>query len=403
MEYVIINALLYTVALLIYWRYKHQIDLGFIVLASLTIIGILGIPTYYLLNFLVQRNITLLPYLYLFIVILLFIRPYLSTKGDLFDRIKVKSQNKIELIAYLFIISSFFSFYILLPIALQNIKDGDWNQIRNELYNGDVDIIYKNSFERILLIFNQYFRLISIIIFYYYLTFQKKSKMIIFLLGLSCVIPTVLSSISIASRGMIVNLLIEFLAGFVLFKKSLPNSIIKSLYIISIFIVSLLLFYSIVVTNSRFGENSSQYSTGLTSSLSLLDYFGHPMLTFNDGIASMHKYANGKYFFHYILDALKIDADINQSELGGNWGTSFFTFVGAFYIDFGPWGTLLLSIILPYFIKKNIMGDVIYFENLFLYYFFYIFFLEGIFVTGQSAIIPWLFASLIYLFLKLKL
>lgn len=395
MDYVIINAIIYVVTVLIYWRYRKQFDLGFFILIVFASIAVLAIPHHFFLDSLYKRSISFLPFIYLYVVLLLFIRPYFGF--NLTSKIKARSIKKLERLVYLFVIASFISIYAVLPFALANIESGEWSQVRNELYEDDLVIYYSNFLEHLMLIINQYLRLIAILILFYFIGLQKHSVALMILLGLSCVIPTLLVSVVTSSRGTLVGLMMEFVAGFIIFKQQIPPSIKKIIYFSFLITIAVFLIFSIAVTDSRFGQDSGyDYS----SSFSVLDYFGQPMLVFNDGIASMHNYANGKYFFKFIFDALSINSDINQYKLGGNWGLSFFTFIGAFYIDFGPFGTFFLALILSYFILKNIKRRVIYFENLYLYYFFYIFFLEGVFVTGYSSILTWIFAFIIYFFLR---
>lgn len=397
MEYIIFNALLYLFTLIVYWIIKRKFNLGFLILTAYTLIASLAIPYDYFLGLLYPHDVTLLPFVYLFIVLLIFIRPYLKYDENLVDKIKVRSVNKLKIIAYLFILSMFFSAYILLPEAIKNIEGGEWQDVRNELYSGDLEVAkYSNFLEQIMLIYNQYFRLVSIVIFFYFLTLKKQNRLFIVLLGLSCFVPIMLMSICTSSRGMMANLFLEFLAGFFLFKSQLSVAIKKKLYKVGLIFVSTILVYSIAVTISRFGEETNYGS----SELSLLDYFGQPMLVFNDGVADMDSYANGKYFFKILLEILGYDATYDQVRMGGHWGFGFYTFIGSFFIDFGPIGTFIIALFFPILIKRNVDGKVIYFENLFLFYFFFIFFLEGVFVTGESSIIAWLFAMVVYLFLK---
>lgn len=398
MEFIIFNALLYLITLIVYWKIKCRFDLGFLILVAYALIASLAIPYDYFLGSIYPHEVTLLPFVYLFIVLLIFIRPYLKYDESIVERLKVRSLTKLKIIAYLLILSMFFSAYILLPEAIKNVQGGEWRNVRNELYSGDLEVVmYNNFIEKIMLIYNQYFRVLSILIFFYFLTLKRQSKIFIFLLGLSCFVPIMLMSICTSSRGMMLNVFLEFAAGFILFKPQFTEATKKKIYTTGIVFVSIILIYSIAVTVSRFGEETSYGS----SELSLLDYFGQPMVVFNDGVFDMYSFANGKYFFKLLFEILGFDSTYDQIRMGGHWGVGFYTFIGAFFIDFGPIGTLIIALVFPFFIKKNVDRKVIYFENLFLYFFFFLFFLEGVFVTGESSVISWLFAITAYLFLKL--
>jgi oligosaccharide repeat unit polymerase len=150
--------------------------------------------------------------------------------------------------------------------------------------------------------------------------------------------------------------------------------------------------YSIAVTVSRFGDNAKGSS--------LLSYFGHSMLTFNYGLAdSIHTYMNGEYFFSWFFDKLGLTqyGGVEHSVLGTHFGTAFYTFVGAWYLDFGPLGTFIIAIIFPFIIslcfryKKSVDIADIY---MFLFYMDYL--VMGVFVIGRGNALVWLMAFLIY-------
>lgn len=120
MDLVIFNAILYLSTAVIYFYKRRVIDIGFILLSIYSFVAIMAIPCHYFLNVLWQRNITLFPFLYLYIVLLLFFRAYLLPTDELCLRIKERNLNKLKLLAVIYIMSSVVVVILLLPQVFAN-------------------------------------------------------------------------------------------------------------------------------------------------------------------------------------------------------------------------------------------------------------------------------------------
>jgi oligosaccharide repeat unit polymerase len=397
MEIVIFNALLYTSTFLIYLVNKKSFDLGLLFLFIYSVVAIVAIPHHFFLDIIYKRDISILPFIYLFFVFLLFFRPYLG--WNMKNVVLVRSMEKLRFLAFIYFISSIIAVKLMAPTALANLQSGEWGKIRQEIYTTDKVLLYENGFEHLMLLINQYLRGFVILVFFQFIYLRKIGALYTCLLGFSLIIPVFLISMIQSSRGMLIDISLELLAAYVIFKNFLPTfarKIIRLGALISLFGV---LSFSFAVTNSRFGENSG---AEVSTIFSLLDYFGQPMLVFNHGVAGMEGFANGKYFFSYILDMFEINTEFNEVELGGKFGQGFMTFVGNFFIDFGPWLTLGIAGFIPIFINNMVRKEIIYIENLFLFYYFYCYFLKGIFVVAPGSIVGWLIAIFIYLFNRIS-
>jgi hypothetical protein len=76
--------------------------------------------------------------------------------------------------------------------------------------------------------------------------------------------------------------------------------------------------------------------------------------------------------------------DFQASQIGGTWGTAFFTFVGWLYIDWGPIGTIIISLILAFFWDNYIKRKEWHISDIFLFFCYYDFLLNGVFVVGRN-------------------
>jgi oligosaccharide repeat unit polymerase len=390
MEIVIFNASLYLITLLIYWRKRRKIDIGVILLSLYTLVAIVCVFNYALGGDIWELR--LWPFLYLYIVVMLFFRPYFFDNDTLFEKLKVRNRQVLRIMFVLYIFFALVAIYYSLDEAIYNLRTTQWAFIRNELYKGQVEL-YSNQVERAAKIFVDYLRPLFIILFFYYLTKKDANTLWLVVSAIAIIIPVTLAAIIVVSRGMFVTLALDLFAGYLIFRKGISKAIKKKLGIIFLIFLILALSFSINVTISRFGESQKW--------LSILDYFGHSMLTFNYGIAdSIIRFGNGKYFFDWFLPFLNIEP-IDFDLLGSHFGTRFFTFVGAWYIDFGPVATFLIALILP-----SLMAGIFRYKkrvdiaDLFIFLFYLDYLLGGVFVVGKGYALPWSITFLVYLIIK---
>lgn len=139
-----------------------------------------------------------------------------------------------------------------------------------------------------------------------------------------------------SSRGLLVEFILSIIVCFYLFKAKFTNSLLRHIKLLFGVLLFLILLYSFSVTASRFGDETDKLPEEYSQNISLVDYFGQSFLVFNSGVYPMHTYANGKYMLKYLYSIAGEDTSIEQNVLGASYGTGFFTFVGALYIDFGP-------------------------------------------------------------------
>jgi oligosaccharide repeat unit polymerase len=324
---------------------------------------------------------------------MLAIRPFFINFNTVIDNIKIRNVTFINVFIYAYIFCALIDIYYGSSRAIMNIVSGEWSSTRNDLYAGDVQL-YNNQLQRFAMIFVGYFKPLAIIIFFVGMMIDAVKTKWILLLFLSITISTFVISINTASRGMLVGLFASLFCGFILFKNRLPNYWKKTIYILGSSLVGVSLIYALAVTESRFGESNQ--------SSSLLFYFGHSMLTFNYGLTdTISNFANGSYFFDSFVNIFKFDRFVT-SDLGTHFGTNFFTFVGAWYIDFGPNGTFLIALIIPLYFKRVLKRKVVGIAELFISFVYLNYLFMGVFVIGRGNALVWIISFIIYGFLKIK-
>jgi oligosaccharide repeat unit polymerase len=186
-------------------------------------------------------------------------------------------------------------------------------------------------------------------------------------------------------------LLINLFIGYIFFEQRILKKSKIIIVIGSILLLFLILSFTLDITKSRFdGDEKS----------SVLYYFGHSMLIFDYGITdTISKYLNGDYFMG---SNEKLYIHGFDSVIGTHFETNFFTFAGGWYLDFGPLGTLIIAICLPFIISQSFRNKCrIDMADLYLYFFYLSFLINGVFVHGIGNIIMWIMAISLYTVFKI--
>lgn len=161
----------------------------------------------------------------------------------------------------------------------------------------------------------------------------KFSRFVIYLIIISF-LPLIFSAILTISRGMLVLVFIDVFIIYNYLKVNHENIFIrfKKTSLVNIpllFLFTLIIFFLINVTESRFSEE--------TGSLSMLKYFSHSIYFFSSSVVEIDNLFWGSFSFNTLFEnGLGLD-DLNLKT-----DTGFFTYLGAFYIDFGYAGGFIL-------------------------------------------------------------
>jgi oligosaccharide repeat unit polymerase len=387
MELVLLNAFLYISALVVYYyRYRKILHAGFIVLAVYAIVSIACVINYAAEP--VVWRLTLWPFIFLFVVCVLSFRPYFNNV-DVGKRIVIRDPRKLYVFCYIYILSAFVVVAISWESFINNLLIGDWY----DLYKNERGTIgYTSQIERFIRIFVSYAQLIAMCSFFYCLTEVKKKNILFFIfLALAIILPVFMGAARIGSRGLVLTLVVKMMICYIIFANRISAKIKKYILIASILVLLCLLYYALDVTESRFTRTRG-------TSESLRFYFGHSMLTFNYGIVdTIMNFMRGNYLLeanrHLYLNGF-------DSYLGTHFDAKFFTFVGAYYLDWGPIGSLLIALFLPIILRRTWEKPKLYIEDVYVYLFYLAFLIDGVFVTGLGYIIAWSMMFFLYIVFK---
>ena len=115
----VLNALLYIIVFIIYWKKHKTLDVFLLIWAAFTVTSVMcalnsiyGIPEF--------RNITILPYIYLFVCLLVYLNAFRGF--TLKDKLLLHETLGLKVLVWIFIITGIASIYYTLPNAVECSK-----------------------------------------------------------------------------------------------------------------------------------------------------------------------------------------------------------------------------------------------------------------------------------------
>lgn len=300
-------------------------------------------------------NLTLPPFIFIFVCILLYIIP-LTRIGDREAILVEGNYNLLTIFSWFIVIISIAPFFANLGYAISHMGESlssfaDNREIDVEIFDGSLAVLNKYS---------KYARTFSPILLFYFL--QRPRPNIILLIGLLCAfLNPSLGNLNIGSRFLFAADLLYLIAVYLIFSNSIEDKIRGKIQIFGSIVLSFFVVIFFAISFFRFTAlNSSTATLDATTSFSL--YAGEGMLNFSSNMWEISGRTNGANtltFVDYIIgdnQSSVRDAD-KVSEKAGIPLYIFYTVVGDFYIDFGPYATIAIflgiCLLLSYILGKQ--------------------------------------------------
>ncbi len=389
----VINCILYTV-IFICWLRNKQFNIGTKLIPFMYMLTAYGC-LYSYVNEPNRWNLTLIPFLFLFVVYCILMRPFKYLVPKCNDCLIVRNEICMRMIVYVYMVTAILTFSNSLQDAIVALQSGDWLAIRNELYYGEK---YFTKFQRLYL--NSFFMLnvfAEVYLFFEIITFNGKKKNLFFIILLTfCVYaPVIVSSIEAAARGTLFTMCIRAFIVYSTFAPYLSKKIKRIIKIISISFLSFFVIITIAITFSRFETDALD---------SIIYYFGHSMNVFNYGVMdTQHTFGEGRWFFGDYYESLfggsklRINKD---SAYGTHMGTEFITTIGVLFVDFGSIFTIIIAFIISKIFSQKSKNEVFDITHVYLYVVYAEFIISGVFVVGQAYGMKLLIKLLLYFFIS---
>lgn len=341
---VLLYLVLWVVALTIYYRKRKSFDAGCFVLTTYVLYATASFflynTSYYYFH---PQPLKLFPFLYLFSMMLIGLRPVLKFNTVRGYDIQQPSRTLLNSFCWIFIISTL----IQLPSSISNIA-ASFSQIISgggkDIYNDSFDIIEQTGggISNLFAIISGAFAQIGYLLTVYYLTLKDHNKKIVVLLFISCLMK-MLNSITLGQRGGIVEPLLVLMATFFLLKEYLKPRYRKIAMVTGVVLISLLMIPMIYLTLSRFDDKF------LNPYESTLYYLGIENINFNNyaldnngiryGDRTIPLFKRMLGFQNVPKNFIERRAKYPNLKLNDQ---SFSTYVGDFAIDFGPYVAVVI-------------------------------------------------------------
>jgi oligosaccharide repeat unit polymerase len=357
----VIYILAWVITFAFYQRRKRHFDAGSVIIFSYLIYSISSL-------FLINdpfwgtefTELHLFPFVYLFLILLLVAWPVL--KFDAFKVIEIQKPTNFLFysISILLIVSTFFCLKEALPRVMSGFlrilldSAGGLEIYKETMDESELMNIGDGKISNLPSIIQGLLSDVGTLMFFYYLTLEKRNKFIAIGLLIACVYP-ILDNIAISQRGPVIDRVLTIIVTYFALKKYISrkiNNLIKTIGIVLIIAISVPI---VAITISRFDRPGSG---GAMSSV--LFYTGQENLYFNNyGLDNGGlRYADRTFpVFKRMLGFDNVPHNFYERRakypnLKIN-DEVFIGFVGDFTLDFGPYIAPLIFIFFTFFILSN--------------------------------------------------
>jgi oligosaccharide repeat unit polymerase len=360
--------------IIVYQIKKKHIDAGSVLLFSYLFYSIMSLilynNPYYSFN-----EIDLFPFIYLYLMLMLAFSPILRYDYNKISEIKKPPAIFLNLVCIIFIIASLMQVpSIISNFAVSIVRlllDSAGGQ---DLYNeamADSVSLGDGSISNLSSIISNAYGNFGILLFFYYLTLNKRNRFIMIGLFISCII-SILSNISLGQRGPILEIMLSMVITYFALRKFYQpkvNKIIRNIGITFLIATSIPI---VALTVSRFGESDAG------SESSVFFYAGQENLYFNNYGLDNGGVRYGDRTFPLFKKMLGFEnVPDNFWERRSKYPNLqindevFIGFVGDFTLDFGPFIAPLIFIPFMIFVlnKTIVRNGKILFHQLIIIHF----------------------------------
>jgi oligosaccharide repeat unit polymerase len=344
------NIALWGGVIVYYWRKQKSFGANILILLTYLGYSIVSLILYKM-TYPEYKGITLFPFVFLFSMVLIALRPVTKFSSSRIDNI-IQPNNKI-FTAFL----AFFAICSLISLlrALPQMRTGIFmiltdaaagQDIYDESMSGATQIGNGTSLMNLPVIFSNVFADVGALMTFYYLTRPKIKKSYAILLVITLLSPF-LQAISESQRGPAIDRLYTIAITYMLFRPFYSDRIKKIARIGAIVIASFLFVTMAAITLSRFGQQSEERATE-----SVYSYIGMENLNFNLYAFDNNGLRYGDRTAPMFKRMIGFDnVPKNFSERRAKYphlridDYLFIGFVGDFCLDYGPFVAFLLFVV----------------------------------------------------------
>lgn len=323
-------------------------------------------------------------YIFLLVAILLFLYPFYDIKDDKIEVIIIPKYTYLKLFAIVLTLLSLFSIVYFLPIAKKMIFIDivDIAQVRIDVAHGKHPFI-ENSIYNTIAGTSATFYTLQLLFFFIFLVRNNRISYLMLLSSFSY--P--LFVLAYMGRDGILFWVMTFISFFLLFKNRISKNNVRKLKKILLIISIPFTLIFIIITIGRFVVDEYNQSENIV--YPILNYLGQGPINFSELYnTDIYSSCYGKNLFPIFFEA-----DVAYQYKMEKYSIVpwvFKTFVSPIYLDFGPFFTLLIGVILisiynyTYRLKKQRVFSL---SLLIIYTLFFTIYSQGIFYFRQMNVV----------------
>lgn len=370
---------LWVITLIWYQRKNKNFDAGSFIIVMYIIYAVFSIMTInddsipQLTNY---EPLTLFPYLYLYVMMMIALTPAIYHHTNSTDSIEYPQSNILRIIATIIIVVAILN----LPGIVSDFHNGLMSiftdaEAGKKAYMEQIDNASNvgGAIRNIPAILFNSFSDIGIFLLFYFMTMSKKNHKIIYGLLFANVINLIMPVMR-GQRSGVALAFLTIICGYFLFKQYLSkrlNKVIKKIGIVFIAIITLPV---AAITISRFGSEKAGVATFINW------YIGQGNIYFNNHALDDNGLRYGDRtlnLFKRLVDSKTSMNYVERREIYSKLKINdevFSTFVGDFTIDFGPFFAVIIFIVFNFFViysfqKNKTNNNKIKLHQLLLLYF----------------------------------
>lgn len=371
--------LLWVITLIWYQRKNKNFDAGSFIIVMYIIYAVFSIMTInddsipQLTNY---EPLTLFPYLYLYVMMMIALTPAIYHHYNSTDSIEYPQSNILRIIATIIIVVAILN----LPGIVSDFRNGLMSiftdaEAGKKAYMEQIDNASNvgGAIRNIPAILFNSFSDIGIFLLFYFMTMSKKNHKIIYGLLFANVINLIMPVMR-GQRSGVALAFLTIICGYFLFKQYLSkrlNKVIKKIGIVFIAIITLPV---AAITISRFGSEKAGVATFINW------YIGQGNIYFNNHALDDNGLRYGDRTLNLFKRLVDSKTSMNYVERRETYSKLkindevFSTFVGDFTIDFGPFFAVIIFIVFNFFViysfqKNKTNNNKIKLHQLLLLYF----------------------------------
>lgn len=371
---IVLYILAWIVTIVLYHIKKKSFDAGSILLFTYLVYAITSLLLYNSQYYHFNR-IRLLPFIYLFSILLFVFWPILKYNDKKIDEIQKVPSIYISIFSLIFIIASLVQLPTILSdfsISISRLLNTSTGGL--DLYNeamSESRSIGDGKISNLASIISNSFGNFGILLFFYYLTRENRNKLILIGLFISSIISIPIN-ISLGQRGPILETIFSLIITYFALKRFFQPKVKRVIKVVGMSLLIASIVPVIALTISRFGNNtkgsmSSVYFYGGQQNLYFNNYgLDNGGIRYGDRTIPLFKRILG--FENVPKNYLERRAKYPNLKMSDE---NFYTFVGDFTLDFGPTKASFIFLFFTLFVvvKTKIRNGIIRFHQLILLHF----------------------------------